>query len=205
MKTRLFFTALCFLYLNVASINASVKFLDTENVSTLELNTDGKALIINSKSSLNVSFTISVLDLKNGIVKSETIDPSVPLPKSINLTELPSGEYIIKIAQKKTYTIQKFKVEKGQVLLSESDKKLRFEPMFKFKNNLLDIMVANGDGDVFLRIINEKEEMIKEESYFGTKNFTKRFDLAGLSAGKYTVELNVDGVDFYYTFTIEKQ
>ena len=201
MKAKMFLTMLTAACLFGSTAFATTpNFDDDDAITKVEVqgSVDKKLLILNLSNLQNDKVSISILDEAQHVLYSESTSDVKSFSKKFNLWKLEEGTYTLKIVQNKFKTIQPFDVTSKNVVVNESLKKMNFEPLFKFKERKLEVIVPLSDNAVFVSILDKIGTVIFEEKNENTPTFRKKYDLSNLPKGEYLVEVSHDGESFYY-------
>jgi hypothetical protein len=201
MKAKLFLTMLIAACLFGSTAYAKTPNFDDEDAITkveVHGSVDKKLLIVDLSNLKNDKVSVSILDDAEHVLYSETASDVNSFTKKFNLWKLETGTYKLKIIHNKFKTIQPFDVTSKSVIVNESLKKMSFEPLFKFKESKLEVVVPLSDNAVYVTILDKIGTIIFEEKNDNTPTFRKKYDLSNLPKGEYLVEITIDGESFYY-------
>ena len=156
-------------------------------------------------SSNNYSFVIQLTDVKydtkclllnqrGEILYKENIASTDIFQRSLNLTELPDGNYKLRIEDNYKIVTTILTKSKGRVVTSNEDKNTTFKPQIMLKNKQLNVsLLALNNEKLEISIIDEEHNIISEKKLSGSVNLGQSFDLSQLSSGDYTVQLYTNG------------
>tara|TARA_A100000164_G_C21868133_1_gene753654 strand:+ start:465 stop:1058 length:594 start_codon:yes stop_codon:yes gene_type:complete len=156
-------------------------------------------------SSNNYSFVIQLTDVKydtkclllnqrGEILYKENIASTDIFQRSLNLTELPDGNYKLRIEDNYKIVTTILTKSKGRVVTSNEDKNTTFKPQIMLKNKQLIVsLLALNNEKLEISIIDEEHNIISEKKLSGSVNLGQSFDLSQLSSGDYTVQLYTNG------------
>lgn len=156
-------------------------------------------------SSNNYSFVIQLTDVKydtkclllnqrGEILYKENIASTDIFQRSLNLTELPDGNYNLRIEDNYKIVTTILTKSKGRVVTSNEDKNTTFKPQIMLKNKQLNVsLLALNNEKLEISIIDEEKNIISEKKLSGSVNLGQSFDLSQLSSGDYTIQLYTNG------------
>ena len=156
-------------------------------------------------SSNNYSFVIQLSDVKydtkclllnqrGEILYKENIASTDIFQRSLNLTELPDGNYNLRIEDNYKIVTTILTKSKGRVVTTNEDKNTTFKPQIMLKNKQLNVsLLALNNEKLEISIIDEEHNIISEKKLSGSVNLGQSFDLSQLSSGDYTVQLYTNG------------
>jgi hypothetical protein len=159
---------------------------------------NSKLLVVDLSNLQNENVSISITDEDQHILYSETASDVKSFTKKFNLWKLEEGTYTLKVVQSKFRTIQPFVVTEKNVIVNESTKKMNFEPIFKFKESKLEVLVPLSENNVFVTILDKTGNIMFEEKNENVQSFRKKYDLKNLPKGEYLVEVSIEGESFYH-------
>ena len=156
-------------------------------------------------SSNNYSFVIQLSDVKydtkclllnqrGEILYKENIASTDIFQRSLNLTELPDGNYKLRIEDNYKIVTTILTKSKGRVVTTNEDKNTTFKPQIMLKNKQLNVsLLALNNEKLEISIIDEEKNIISEKKLSGSVNLGQSFDLSQLSSGDYTIQLYTNG------------
>lgn len=201
MKTKLFLSMLmaAFLFGQMAFANKP-NIEDEDAITKVEVkgSANSKLLIVDLSNLQNENVSVSILDSDDHILYSETASDVKSFTKKFNLWKLEEGTYTLKVVQNKFRTVQPFVVTDKNVIVNESTKKVNFEPIFKFKESKLEVLVPLSENTVFVTIMDKSGHVMFEEKNDNVQSFRKKYDLKNLPKGEYLVEVSIEGESFYH-------
>ena len=156
-------------------------------------------------SSNNYSFVIQLSDVKydtkclllnqrGEILYKENIASTNIFQRSLNLMELPDGNYKLQIEDNYKIVTTILTKSKGRVVTTNEDKNTTFKPQIMLKNKQLNVsLLALNNEKLEISIIDEEHNIISEKKLSGSVNLGQSFDLSQLSSGDYTIQLYTNG------------
>ena len=156
-------------------------------------------------SSNNYSFVIQLTDVKydtkclllnqrGEILYKENIASTNIFQRSLNLMELPDGNYKLQIEDNYKIVTTILTKSKGRVVTTNEDKNTTFKPQIMLKNKQLNVtLLALNNEKLEISIIDEEKNIISEKKLSGSVNLGQSFDLSQLSSGDYTIQLYTNG------------
>lgn len=156
-------------------------------------------------SSNNYSFVIQLSDVKydtkcllmnqrGEILYKENIVSTDIFQRSLNLMELPDGNYKLRIEDNYKIVTTILTKSKGRVVTSNEDKNTTFKPQIMLKNKQLNVsLLALNNEKLEIAIIDKEQNIISEKKLSGSVNLGQSFDLSQLSSGDYTIQLYTNG------------
>ncbi len=143
--------------------------------------------------------TVKILDANDNTLMNETIKNKADVIKKYNMTQLANGSYEMIITKQSSRINQPFSIKNGNVMLSETDKKETFFPVFTLKNDKLDVNAFSGHyGKITVSMLNEEGNKIFSETSDNVFLLHKRYDVSKLFHGNYKVEVLVGNEVYYY-------
>jgi hypothetical protein len=143
--------------------------------------------------------TVKILDANDNTLMNETIKDKADVIKKYNMTQLADGSYEMIITKEGSRINQPFSIKKGSVVLSETDKKETFFPVFRLKNDQLNVDAFLGHyGKITVSILNEEGNKVFTQTDDNVYMLHKSFDVSKLFHGNYKVEVQVGNEVYYY-------
>lgn len=201
MKAKLFLSMLLATFLFGQTAFATTPNIEDEDAITkveVKGSADSKMLIVDLSNLQNDNVSVSILDDDEHVLYSETASDVQKFTKKFNLWKLEEGKYTLKVVQNKFRTIQPFEVTAKNVVVNESAKKVNFEPLFKFKESKLEVLVPLSESTVYISILDKSGNVLFEEKNENAPSFRKKYDLKNLPKGEYLVEVTFEGESFYH-------
>lgn len=147
----------------------------------------------------NQTVNIKILDANENTLLNETIKNKADVTKKYNMTQLADGSYQMIVTKQGSRINQPFNIKNGNVVLSETDKKETFFPVFTLKNDQLDVNAFLGHyGKITVRMLNEEGNKIFSETHKNVCVLHKRYNVSKLFFhGDYKVEVQVGNEAFF--------
>ncbi len=121
--------------------------------------------------------------------------------KIFNFKNLETGSYTMKLRVNDTRLSKDFEVtSKGIIVDKES--KLRFDPYFKYADNVLKVSYLNFDGENLKLNFYDEHGLIYQSDLGKNFDIQSGYDLSSLEPGKYDVILS--SKDNEFSFSLEK-
>jgi len=139
------------------------------------------------------------IETKNGdlIYYKKTTSASTEYQKIYDFNNLEKGKYVLNLKVNNTKVTRDFEVNNKEILVGDS--KMKFDPYFSFKDNVLKLSYMNFDREYYTVSIYNEDELFFTQSM--GKNFTlqKGFDLSKLEKGNYRVVLRSLSNEYVYS------
>ncbi len=180
-------------------IVAIVTAVEKPKMDVIPLNADQAIVsITNEKPAL---FEMSIETNKGELVYyKQTTKASTEYKKTFDFANLQNGSYVLKLKVNDTGVLREFEVSNKEILVGDS--KMKYDPYFSFKDNVLKFSYLNFDQENFSVSIYNGDEL-----YFNKrvgKDFTiqEGFNLSKLEKGNYKVVLS--SFNNQYVYNLEK-
>ncbi len=196
MKTVIKF---CF---SLAFVLASVSGFANANFTVK--NTGNKSFVLSWQQPLTQAAEFRIEDETGLVLFSETLKAGQEVSRKYNLSRLPEGVYTLKLEDDRAIRIQPVSLTATAVIFNAGDRKEIFKPVIRQKGDLLDFSMLNLDNaaGVEIRITDNEGDSLFSESLSTEGVIQRRYNLAGLPDGEYTVLVKVAGSTFYETVSI---
>lgn len=149
---------------------------------------EAKAFTLNLKDIRSENVVIRIIDVNGNVLIEEKVSNQKEYSKKFNLMNLPEGDYLVSISKSMMETIQPMKITYEGISADENSRTQKFKPAFVHNGNKLDInLLLPNSSAVKVTFVNEKGEEIFTDNNPSVQNFSKRFNLSQLEAGRYTV------------------
>jgi Domain of unknown function (DUF3244) len=186
------------------AINAAVAttpFFIGKTQVTIESAKDAKMIVLSLKDLSNVPLKITIKDSKGEVLKNSYAEGDEDMTYRFNLSKLPEGDYQISISSSTDEFIQPIDVCKNCVNIHDNQLIEKHKPSFRLNEDKLDINLLNKSQEPVTVIISDKDGNKVVENTFSTGiAFGRRFDLAKLNSGDYTVTVKTKEESYYYDF-----
>jgi hypothetical protein len=127
----------------------------------------------------------------------QTTDASTQYQKIFDFANLEKGSYVLNLKVNDTKVTREFEVTNKNIHVGES--KLRFDPYFSFKNDLLKFSYLNFDQKNYQLYIYNNEGLIFQKKMGKDFAIQNGFDLSKLESGNYKVVLRSRNNEFAYS------
>ncbi|MDO8952190.1 MAG: hypothetical protein Q7U86_06155 [Draconibacterium sp.] len=129
-----------------------------------------------------------------------TTDASTQYQQVFDFANLEKGKYMLNLKVNDKKVIREFEVTGKNIHVGES--KLRFDPYFSFKNDMLKFSYLNFDQENYHLYIYNNEGLIFRKKIGKAFAIQDGFDLSKLESGNYKVVLSSHSND--YAFSLVK-
>ncbi|MEL6124487.1 MAG: DUF3244 domain-containing protein [Bacteroidota bacterium] len=201
MNKVLFKTATVVAALFIA-FNASAA---VENPFSLYVSKAGEAkkIVLRLDNMFADKVTCKIYTESGAVIFSDEIYTANKTAKKYDLSQLPQGEYTILINDL-------MKVEQLDLVVTENSvdfvnpvADITFKPtVWVNEDKTVDFNLLSLGNNVNVSIYNETSEEVYSKSYIGKTTVSKRFNMADLPAGEYTIAVTNGGEVFYNYVTI---
>ncbi len=201
MKTRLYFILAFVAVLFTTNLNANnIENLLYLGETTVKISSEPKAIVLNLGNIKKADITISIEDANGNQVLVEKIKDTQYFAKKYNVSKLENGEYNLIVTKKTLRTVQPFKVTNQTVEISVLEKREKFIPVLNQNGDKLDVNVLLGNySNITVNMYDIEGRRVFDEKNYVVFQLNKRYDLAQLAPGVYTVEVLAGDESFYYT------
>ena len=193
--------AICFA-VNIALVLSTVSFTyaagDVPSITITKYGLAKLSLIMEDMST-STEATISIEDVKGYVLLSEKVKKTSSFAKIFNLKNLPSGDYNIVINTQTRATIQPITLKGNtDIEIHTGKRKVIFHPVIRKNGSFLDISwLANRITSVKVSITAENGASVFEDTVKNVFKVEKRYNVAQLGKGLYTVRVKTP-FDTYY-------
>lgn len=152
---------------------------------------------------LPTSATIYLKDADGLTLVSENIKGGSSFGKTLNLQNLPAGDYQIVIAAGMRETVQPLTLTNKAVIVDPARRQVFFAPVINVKDDLVDISwLGNRLGNVTVAILNDAGAVVFEEQIKNVLTVSRRYNIADLEKGGYIVKVGTDYKSYYQDLDI---
>ena len=154
--------------------------------------------------SASTEATISIEDEKGYVLLSEEVKRKSSFAKTFNFEKLPVGDYNIIINTQTRVTIQPITLKGNDIEIHTSKRKVVFHPVVRQNGSFLDISwLATRITNVKVSILAPNGSSVFEDNVKNIFKLEKRYNVAQLESGKYTVKVKTP-FDSYYQDIVVK-
>ncbi len=207
MKTSKFFAAFALVSASFMSPVAAHILDNQEPIEVRDVIINAAATTINVKLGTIGKDVVSIKIEKKGqadnaAVFVENVKTEKIFSRLYNVAGYEDGVYQLVITKTIKRITQSFTIANGQLILSGADKVETFLPIFSFKEDKLDVNYFLGkNAGVTIKMRDAKGDVLFTKNINAVINVHTRYNLSGLSAGNYRVELVANGESFFYDLT----
>lgn len=146
-------------------------------------------------------FEMSIETEKGDLVYyKQTTKASTEYQKIFDFANLEKGKYVLNLKVNDTNVIREFEVNNNSIVVGDS--KMRFDPYFSFKNDLLKFSYLNFDQENYNLKIYCNDELCYNKRIGNEFAIQKGLDLSKLEKGNYRVVLS--SMNNEYVYSLEK-
>lgn len=197
MKTQIKLIAAAILIAMTTSVNL-MAFEGSLNVSSK----NSIDLVINDVYSTTI---ITLKDAQNNILFEQSIEETEKFAKSLNLEQLPDGDYFIEIDNNTKVKIMPVSIKNDIVNVSESEMNEQFKPVVNEKDAMVYIsQFSPTEAPLSVFIYNETNELIYTDVLKGKMDLGKVFDFSDSMEGQYHIYLESNGMSYDHLVYIQK-
>jgi hypothetical protein len=148
---------------------------------------------------------ISLLDKRNNVLFSKTIEGGEKFSKTFNLELLPEGDYFVEIEDDVKLKRLTLEVNENEVTSCSSSQHEYFKPVVSEKDRAVYVTQFSPSKDpLYVAIYNNKNEMIHEETLSGKMDLGRKFDFSRTYSGEYRFYLESNGISYDHLVYVEK-
>ena len=175
------------------------------NTLKIETEPSEKSIYLSFKDNQSSNVFIQIKDKIGAVLYKEKVVNQKEFSKKFNLTNLPEGEYFIEVADDLKAIIQPIVILTSNIKITPSKRSEFYKPVFKYKNNKLDInLLANNCQSVAIDVIESHNQIIFSQKFKNEgKPFGERFDLGKLEKGVYNVRIIAGNQSYYKTVEVK--
>ena len=198
------------LALAVSMFTTTLKAEDVERMFTVE-GTNIRITAIENSKTVMVTFsntskgevTVALEDVYGARFASDKVKSSERFAKKYNLSQLEAGNYRLIVTKNLVKTVQPFELTNSNIVLNELERKEKFLPSIKVKDNMLDVNVLLGNySNIIVKVYSNDGLVTFEDKNYVVLTLHKRFDLSRLASGTYIVEVLAGDETQYYTINL---
>jgi hypothetical protein len=198
MKITKFFSV--FALVAALSINTSSATTTTPYDVIIGSATTSVTVNLTNISKQNV--TVQITNNDNHIVVHETLKKEQDGIKTYNMEQMEDGAYNLVVTKRGSRVKQPFSIQRGQVFLSETDRKETFFPVFRLNKDRLDVDAFTGEyGTITVKVSDEEGNSVYSDKNANVFMLHKRYSVRDLPRGTYRAEIVMGSESFYYLFT----
>jgi hypothetical protein len=146
--------------------------------------------------------TVQITNNDNRIVVLETLKKEKDGIKTYNMEKMEDGVYNLVVSKKGSRVKQPFSIQRGQVVLSETDRKETFFPVFRLNKDKLDVNAFTGAyGTITVKVSDVEGNSVYSDKNKNVYMLHKRYSVKDLPNGTYRAEIVMGDESFYYLFT----
>jgi hypothetical protein len=184
----------------VATLSISTLFATTLPVEDIIIGNTTASISINWNNLTQQTIHVKILNARQEVVMEESVKNQTEFINQYPVSDLPNGSYSLVITQKGRRITQPFSIQNGALKLSETDKKVKYFPVFSSKNNQFDVSVfLNYSGMIAVNVLDENKNKIFTQTFDNVSILHKRFSLDSAAEGLYKIEVMAGDEMFYFS------
>lgn len=169
---------------------------------TIEKTADAKKVSVVIEK-LSAPATVWVVN-EEGIVLLEEKSVGTKFAKIFNLEYLPTGAYKVIITTDRKEIVQPLTLNAAELALNVSAREEFYAPFFNVKNDVIDLSLLNNRlTDINVAIVNAEGYTVYEENFDNVLKVEKRYRLADLGKGNYTVQVTTPHKSYYQAVAVK--
>jgi hypothetical protein len=194
MKTIKFLST--FLAVVIAAISTAV---EKPKMDVIPLSADQAVVSITNENP--ALFEMSIETMTGDLVYyKQTTKASTEYKRTFDFANLENGAYLLKLKVNDTRVSREFEISNKEIIVADS--KMRFDPYFSFKNDMLKLSFLNFEQENINMSIYSSEGLFFSKKIGKDFSIQKGFDLSKLENGSYKVVLS--SINNEYVFSLEK-
>jgi hypothetical protein len=184
----------------VATLSISTLFATTLPVEDIIIGNTTASISINWNHLTQQTIHVKILNARQEVVMEESVKNQTEFINQYLVSDLPSGQYNLVITQKGRRITQPFSIQHGALNLSETDRKVKYFPVFTQKNNQFDVSVfLSYSGTIAVNVLDEDKNKIFTRTFDNVSILHKRFSLDTAAEGLYKIEVMAGDETFYFS------
>ncbi len=185
-------TQILILMMTVLTLSTNV------NAKAVSVIKNAKSLIVETSGWKSKNVKVQIKEFSGNIILDEILTKSSGSRK-YNLVNLPDGQYSIELSSDLKITVRNFEVNGTQVNLSPEMQTI-FKPVLNWTGKTLDINLLTMGTSTTISILDEKGNTVLSQTNQNPA-IHKRFNIAALPAGDYSVNIETNGRYFDFNYT----
>jgi hypothetical protein len=182
--------------LTAVAIAAIATAVEKPKMDVIPLTADRAIVSITNENPALFEMSIETLD-GSMVFYKQTTNASTQYQQVFDFANLEKGKYLLNLKVNDTKVIREFEVNSKNIHVGES--KLRFDPYFSFKNDMLKFSYLNFDMENYQLYIYNNEGLIFQRKMGNDFAIQNGFDLSKLESGNYKVVLSSRNNEFAYS------
>lgn len=191
MKTIRLFTTL-----TAVAVAAIVTAVEKPKMDVIPLTADRAIVSITNENPALFEMSIETVD-GSLVYYKQTTNASTGYQKVFDFANLEKGKYVLNLKVNDTKVIREFEVTSKNIHVGES--KMRFDPYFSFKNDMLKFSYLNFDQENYQLSIYNNEGLVFQRKMGSDFAIQNGFDLSKLESGNYKVVLSSRNNEYAYS------
>lgn len=180
-------------------IVAIVTAVEKPKMNVIPLNADQAIVSITNENP--ALFEMSIETNRGELVYyKQTTKTSTEFKKTFDFANLQNGSYVLKLKVNDTGVLREFEVSNKEILVGDS--KMKYDPYFSFKDNILKFSYLNFDQENFSLAIYNGNELFFNKRVGKDFAIQEGFNLSQLENGNYKVVLS--SFNNQYVYNLEK-
>ncbi|MBK6285651.1 MAG: hypothetical protein IPF54_25980 [Draconibacterium sp.] len=187
------------LTVTAVAIVAIVTAVEKPKMDVIPLNADQAIVsVTNEKPAL---FEMSIETNKGDLIYyKQTTKASTEYIKTYDFANLQNGLYVLKLKVNDTRVLREFEVSNKKIIVGDS--KMKYDPYFSFKDNILKFSYLNFEQEKFNVSIYNEDELFFNKKLGKDFAIQEGFNLSKLEKGNYKVILS--SLSNEYVYSLEK-
>lgn len=177
-----------------ASITPTVPYVTFEQIGEQKVR-------LNLTNLKNERPQLSIIDVEENILYSESIRKTIAFTKAYDFSTLPDGTYTIKLELNDRIVLQDITVDNKVLTLGEYEAMPK--PIYNVFANGFDVYVSGiVDADVSIEIVDDEDETVHKKFDESVNGVYRQYIMKNLPTGDYTIKVSIDGQTHYKTISI---
>lgn len=150
------------------------------------------------------TFKVSIQDRQGKQMHQEEVTNDIGFAKMYNLTDLDEGKYAFRIECADRVILRPFQIRKKRIVLNADEQVQQLKPIVNVNRRVVEVSadLNQYEDDLAVTVMDNRNNVVYEDQLQRPERTTKRYNLAGLQNGIYTLKIMIEDNPFYETIVL---
>ena len=147
---------------------------------------------------------VSIQNQRGEQMHQEEVSNDIGFAKMYNLTDLAEGDYAFRVECADRVLLRPFTIQKKRIVLNATAYEQQLKPIININARMVEVSadLNQQQSNLAIAVMDARNNVVYEDKLQRSTRTTKRYNLASLQNGIYTLKITIEDDPFYETIVL---